>query len=56
MADVGTLWIDENDTTGVLNVNDYLTTASANATLATKTSLQQLEDSSAAFSFLLMGG
>ena len=32
-ADIGTIWIDEDDTTGVLNVNNYLTTASANANL-----------------------
>jgi len=55
MADVGTLWIDEDGSAAVLNVNNYLTTASANTTLATKTSLQEIEDSLAAFSFLLMG-
>ena len=59
LADVGTLWIDENDTTGVLNVNNYLTTASANANLATIISvsnqIEDLQDSLASHSFLLMG-
>lgn len=49
LADVGTLWIDEDDTTGVLNVNNYLTTASANNLL------EDLQDSLASHSFLLMG-
>ena len=55
MADVGTLWIDEDGSAAVLNVNNYLTTASANANFATKTSLEDLEDSLASRSFLLMG-
>lgn len=55
MADIGTLWIDEDDTTGVLNVNNYLTTASANANLSTKTELEELKDSLASHTFLLMG-
>ena len=59
MADVGTLWIDENDTAAVLNVNNYLTTASANANLATITNvsnqIEDLQDSLASHSFLLMG-
>jgi len=49
MADVGTLWIDEDDTNAVLNVNNYLTTASANNLL------EDLQDSLASHSFLLMG-
>lgn len=49
LADVGTLWIDEDDTNAVLNVNNYLTTASAN------TVLEELQDSLASHSFLLMG-
>lgn len=55
MADVGTIWVDEDDTTGVLNVNNYLTTASATATLATIASVEDLQDSLPSHAFLLMG-
>ena len=40
MADVGTIWIDENDTADVLNVNDYETVISASETYQIKNKVQ----------------
>lgn len=57
--DVGTLWIDEDGTEAVLNVNDYLTKAEASATYETTTnhdlSITAVQDAAAAASFMLMG-
>ena len=55
VGDVGTIWVDEDGSAAVLNINNYLTTASASATYATIVSVNDLRDAAAAASFMLMG-
>lgn len=59
IGDVGTIWVDEDGSAAVLNVNDYLLVTTAASTYETiaahNTSTQAVIDASAAASFMLMG-
>lgn len=59
IADTGTIWVDEDGSAMVLNVNDYLTKTEAGSVYETisahTTSVQSVIDSAAAAAFMLMG-
>ena len=59
MTDVGTIWVDEDGSAAVLNVNDYLLVTTAASTYATQVAvsaaIQAATDAAAANNFLLMG-
>lgn len=59
VEDTGTIWVDEDGSAAVLNVNDYLLVTTAASTYETiaahNSSIQAVIDASAASSFMLMG-
>lgn len=59
IADTGTIWVDEDGSAMVLNVNDYLTKTEATTVYesiaAHNTSMTSAQDGAAAAAFMLMG-
>jgi len=59
VTDTGTIWVDEDGSAAVLNVNDYLTKVEAADEYYTQsetgTIIQEVKDSAAASTFMLMG-
>lgn len=59
ITDVGTIWVDEDGSAAVLNVNDYLTKTEAATEYYTQSEtnniVEEIKDASAAANFMLMG-
>jgi len=59
ITNTGTIWVDEDGTAAVLNVNDYLTKAEAADEYYTQSEtdsiIQLVQDAAAAATFMLMG-